>query len=295
MTAAERGFLLLCADLGDGRKPLTPAQLRTLRSRVLARTGEPDAPDRPLAAADLRALGYDEAFSARIAELLGREQELDRYLSVAAELGIFPLTRISEGYPARLRRLGEDAPAVLFCRGDRALLERPAVALAGSRELTSAGEAFARRVGALAAAEGFVLVSGNARGADRTAQDACLEAGGCVVAVVPDGLQDHSPENERIAYLCEWGWHLPMVNYRALERNRLIHVLGEKTFVAQSHLSGGTWSGSEQNLRRNWSPLFVHDDGSPGCAALIAMGATPVRTEQLDSLHALTPTWIRMT
>lgn len=292
--AAERGFLLLCADLGDGRKPLSPAQFRTLRNGIRSRSREADNPDRSLEAADLRELGFDPAFSARVMELLARERDLDRYLSVAEELAIHPLTRISESYPARLRCLGEAAPAVLFCRGELSILQRPAVALVGSRELTPEGEAFARRVGALAASEGFVLVSGNARGADQCAQNACLDAGGAVLAVLPDGLQDHVPNHDRILYLCEWGWHLPMTGYRALERNRLIHALGEKTFVAQSHCSGGTWSGSEENLRRGWSPLFVHDDGSSGCQALIALGAAAVRTETLCSLRQLQPTQIRL-
>ena len=294
MTAAERGFLLLCADLGDGRKPLTPAQFRTLRNAIRSRSRETDNLDRSLKDADLHALGLNPAFSSRVVELLARERDLDRYLSVAEELAIRPLTRISEGYPARLRRLGDTAPAVLFCRGELSVLQRPAVALVGSRDLTPEGEAFARKVGALAAAEGLVLVSGNARGADQCAQNACLDAGGAVIAVLPDGLQDHAPQHGRIVYLCEWGWHLPMIGYRALERNRLIHALGEKTFVAQSHCSGGTWSGSEENLRCGWSPLFVHDDGSPGCQALIAMGAAAVRTETLCSLRQLRPTQIRL-
>lgn len=292
MTAAERGFLLLCAELGDGRKPLTPAQFRALRAGVLAGTRAEGNAERALTLDDLRALGCEPSFAERVLDLLGRERELDRYLSVAEELGIRPLTRVSPQYPSRLRRLGDAAPAVLFCRGALSLLERPAVALVGSRELSPAGERFARKVGALAAAEGFVLVSGNARGADRTAQDACLAAGGSVLAVLPDGLHEHAPDSARICYLCEWGWHLPMVGYRALERNRLIHALGEKTLVAQSHLNGGTWSGSEENLRRGWSPLFVHDDGSPGCAALISLGANAVQLEALCSLRTLEPAWI---
>ena len=289
MTGAERGFLLLCGELGDGQKPLTPAQLRTLRARVLARQGETAAADRPLTEADVKALGYDDAFARRLAGLLSREEALDSYLSIARELSIRPLTRISPEYPARLRRLGDEAPAVLFCRGDISLLNRPAAALVGSRELSSAGAAFARRVGELAAREELVLVSGNARGADRAAQEACLAAGGQVVAVLPEGLQDHPPENNRILYLCLWGWHLPMVGYRALERNRIIHCLGEKTLVAQSHRSGGTWRGSLENLRRGWSPLFVHRDGSPGTSELIAMGAAGLSLEELRSLRALQP------
>lgn len=289
MTASERGFLLLCAELGDGQKPLTPAQLRTLRARVLTLADRSADPERAVTEADLLELGYDAASASRICTLLAREEALSIYLGLAAQHRIRPLTCISQDYPARLRRLGDAAPAVLFYRGNAALLRRPAAALVGSRDLTPAGEAFARKVGQLAAREDLVLVSGNARGADRIAQDACLEAGGAVIAVLPDGLQDHAPDSDRILFLCQCGWHLPMVSYRALERNRLIHALGLKTLVAQCGLTGGTRRGAEENLRNGWSPLFVHEDGSPGCAALISLGASPVRLEALFSIRSLQP------
>ena len=288
-------MLLLCADLGDGQKPLTPAQFRRLRVHVLARP-EGEAPtERTLEEADLRALGLEASFARRVTALLDREAALDAYLRVGRELDVSPVTRVSPHYPARLRVLGQDAPTVLFCRGDSSLLQRPAVALVGSRELTEAGRTFARRVGELAALEGFVLVSGNARGADQTAQEACLAAGGAVISVLPDSLADHDPAGERILFVSEQGWHLPIAPYRALDRNRLIHALGEKTLAAQSRLTGGTWSGSLENLRRGWSPLFVNEAGGPGCARLIALGANPVRLETLDSLRALTRAQLPLT
>lgn len=295
MNPRERAMLLLCADLGDGQKPLTPAQFRRLRVHVLARP-EGEAPaERTLEEADLRALGLEASFARRVAALLDREAALDAYLRVGRELDVSPATRVSPLYPARLRLLGQDAPTVLFCRGDSSLLQRPAVALVGSRELTEAGRTFARRVGELAALEGFVLVSGNARGADQTAQEACLAAGGAVISVLPDSLADHDPAGERVLFVSEQGWHLPIAPYRALDRNRLIHALGEKTLAAQSRLTGGTWSGSLENLRRGWSPLFVNEAGGPGCARLIALGANPVRLETLDSLRALTPAQLPLT
>lgn len=163
------------------------------------------------------------------------------------------------------------------------------MALVGSRELTASGRAFARRVGELAAREGYVLISGNARGADQCAQEACLAAGGAVLAVLPDSLAEHKPEGEGVLYLCRDGWSLPFAPYRALDRNRMIHALGEKTLAAQSRLTGGTWSGSEENLRRGWSPLFVNEEGGPGCAQLITLGANPVRLCELESLASLQP------
>ena len=179
MTGAERGWLLLCADLADGLRPMTLPQVRSLRAAL--RQNDPDLrdPDRELTDADLRAAGLDRAARERILRLLGREAALDAYLSTALLFEIYPLTVVSPDYPRRLReRLGDDAPAVLFCCGDPRLLSRPGVSLTGSRSLDAASAEFARQVGALAAREGKVLISGNALGADQTAQNACLDAHG---------------------------------------------------------------------------------------------------------------------
>ena len=93
-------------------------------------------------------------------------------------------------------------------------------------------------------------------------------------------------------FLSEGGWTLPFSATRALSRNRLIHAMGEKTLVAQTGFgSGGTWSGTLDNLRHGWSTVFVHDDGSMGAAALIARGAEPVAA--LTSLRALEPAQAR--
>ena len=293
MTGAERGYLLLCADLGTQARPLTLPQLRELRRRV-RESEAPEDPDRTLTAADLRALGYDEAQSARIAALLGREAELDAYLQTAAMHEIHALTIVSCGYPRCLiERLGETAPPVLFYRGERSLLDKPAVSLVGSRRLAEPGRAFSERVGELAAREGYVLVSGGAVGADSAAQAACLAAGGSVIAVLPDSLAEHEP-GRGVLYLCEDGWHLPFTGQRALRRNRIIHALGNRRFVAQcDHGFGGSWSGSVEALRQGL-PVYVHDDGSEGARALAAMGAEPLALSALQAISTLQPAQLRL-
>ncbi|MDD7772583.1 MAG: DNA-processing protein DprA [Firmicutes bacterium] len=287
MTQAERGFLLLGCDMGQAEPPLTTAQLRNLRRRARELTA-PDDGSRPLDVQDLLALGYSRQQAERIVRLLERTHELDDYLALAREREIFPLSCISPAYPATVRQtLGDDCPAALFYCGHLAVLERRKLSLVGSRRLTPQGAEFAKRVGVLAAQEGFALVTGNAPGADQTAARACLDAGGWVIYFPADALCAHRPE-PRTLWLAADGWHLPFSAQRALSRNRLIHALGEKTFVAQcAHGVGGTWSGTEENLRRGYSPVFVHADGSAGAQALQALGAAPVKTEQLVSLDRL--------
>ena len=146
---------------------------------------------------------------------------------------------------------------------------------------------FAREVGRQAALQGYVLVSGNARGADRTAQESCLAAGGDVIAVVADELDRYAPKAHML-YVSEDGFDLPFSSQRALSRNRLIHCMGIRTFVAQSgYQRGGTWDGTVKNLRFGWSQVFCFEDGSAAAGLLRDMGAEGVNLEDLHNFNAL--------
>ena len=228
------------------------------------------------------AAGCPEEEALRIEGLLAEEELLDRYLSAPAARDCIPLTWATPGYPEVLReRLGEDSPGALWCKGDLSLLEKPMLALVGSRDLYSANRDFAGAVGKLAAELGYVLVSGNARGADTQAQESCLANGGEVISVVADALCK-SPLRRNVLYVAEDGYDLPFTAARALSRNRVIHALPKMTFVAQCSLErGGTWKGTTQNLRNYWSTVCCFDDGSAAARALEKRGAVLIRTEQL--------------
>ena len=287
MTGAERGFLLLSSHLGEpARKPLTTAQLRTLADRMAYAPKAAD--DRELSPEDLTALGYGTAMSKHIVSLLAEEDVLDYYLRKGQILGCTPITRVSEAYPLHLRkRLALDSPGVLWARGDTALLAQPMISLVGSRELREENWRFAAEVGRQAALQGYVLVSGNARGSDRTAQESCLAAGGSVISVVADELWKQ-PLRENMLYLSEDDFEAAFSAQRALSRNRVIHALGLKTFVAQSSLhTGGTWDGTVKNLNHGWSCVYGFDDGSAAMRELSLMGIELIGMEKLKDFYDL--------
>lgn len=285
MRPSEEALLLLCCKLGQPVPVLCPSEYRQLeayvRAKNLTHTHEDYADITPKY---LESLGYNEKMSHRIHSLLERTEALNTYLAAQPDISV--LTRISERFPERLRRLGSDCPPALFCLGDPALLQTRCISLVGSRMLLPRGHAFAEQIGTMAAQEGFTLVSGGASGADTAAQEACLAAGGSVVCFVPDMLKTHAPR-PHLLYCCAEGYDLPFSNSRALRRNLFIHALGEKTFVAQCpRTAGGTWAGSRENLKRNLSELFVLDDESEGADALIDLGASAV-DENLPPLSDL--------
>ena len=287
MTIQETGFLLLTSQLGNPeRRPLTTAQLRTLASRV--RSGMKPDENREMTVEDLARLGYSREEANRILLLLSDTDLLEYYLSKAGRSGCIPLTRAGDHYPVSVRKcLGDDSPGCLWAKGDISLLRMPCVALVGSRDLHKENAQFAREAGIQAARQGYVLVSGNARGADQTAQQACLEAGGAVISVVADSLQKQKLR-QSVLYLSEECFDTGFSSQRAHSRNRVIHSLGRMTFVAQSSLGkGGTWRGTAANLRSCWSRVFCFDDGSEAARELGIMGAELIGVQQLKNFDTL--------
>ena len=287
MNPREAGFLLLTGHLGNpDRRPLTVAQLRILSQRMKTMT-EP-CEDHELRQEDLLALGYDRETSARIVGLLSDEALLKHYVKRGVQQGCVPVTRVTEQYPLILRqRLGLDSPGCLWAKGNLSLLDQPGIALVGSRALNPENRKFAAEVGRQAARAGLVLISGNARGADRAAQEACLKAGGSVISVVADELTGHDRDGNML-YLSEEAYDAPFTAIRALSRNRVIHALGRMVFVAQADLEkGGTWDGTVKNLRFGWSSVACFRDGSVASRELEQMGAYLVDTADLQDFGSI--------
>ena len=287
MNGPEQGFLLLTSQLGDPeRKPLTVAQFRNLAKR--ATDADREVTGRDLEITDLEKLGYDTPMAERIYGLLAGSAQLREYLRRAENCDCYPITRLHPAYSALVRqRLGLDSPGVLWAKGDITLLNRPAVAVIGSRDLNDSNRVFAEEAGHQIAKQGYVLVSGNARGADRTAQRACLEAGGFVISIVADSLQKQ-PLTERMLYLSLDDFDQSFSAQRALHRNHVIHSLADLTVAAQCTLGkGGTWDGILSNLKYAWNPVCSFADGSEAASELQNRGVMPITTEALRDLSAL--------
>lgn len=289
MTEREQGFLLLTGYLGDPeRKPLTIPQFRKLTKYGRAM----ERPDREgdITIEDLMGIGCDQVLARKTIHLLSQEEQLEWYLRKGKNAGCTPITRISAAYPGRLRSvLDLEAPGSLWLKGNMQLLKNPGISVVGSRELKESNAEFATELGRQAALQGYTLISGNARGADKTAQESCLAYGGTVICVVADELEKQ-PLRENVLYISEEGFDLPFSAQRALQRNRIIHSMSKLTFVIQCGMGkGGTWNGTCNNLRNNLSQVICFADGSDAAGELECRGATLTTTEKLRDLAAFQP------
>ena len=240
---------------------------------------------------------------ARLGKLLDRGPALALALEKWTRAGLWVLTRSDTAYPRKLKaRLGNEAPPVLFGCGNQKLLNEPGVAVVGSRKAGEQDLQRSRLLGARAAASGFSLISGGARGVDETAMLGSLEAEGTAVGILADDLLRAATSAKYRRYLLKDELVLISPFYpeagfnagNAMQRNKYIYCLAEAAIAVHSGTKGGTWEGVQENLKQQWVPMYVlpSTDSEAGNAALVAKGAQGLNEEltklNLNSLCAAT-------
>jgi DNA processing protein len=151
-------------------------------------------------------------------------------------------------YPPLLRTI-TDPPPVLWVRGAIGALNRPAVAIVGSRAATPYALEVATRLAAELAGRGIAVVSGLARGVDGAAHRGCVQAGGCTIAVLGSGPDVIYPgEHDALAAsICkdgaltsELGPGAPPLPEHFPQRNRLISGISLGVVVVEASEKSGS-------------------------------------------------------
>jgi DNA processing protein len=172
----------------------------------------------------------------------------ERVLDEVARLDGRCLLPADPEFPAVLHDIPEPPP-LLFALGDLHLLQRPAVAIVGSRDHSAYGAEACRMVAGTAAAAGIVVISGMARGLDAIAHLAALDAGGGTIGVLGNGLGVVYPAANRVLYERVLADGLLLTEFPPGERpyvanfprrNRLISGLARVTVVVEAAEGSGT-------------------------------------------------------
>lgn len=184
--------------------------------------------------------------------------EYEEYIDRANEildrqdaLGIMVISCHDTEFPPRLKAIGRDCPALIFCLGNTALLEREkSVAVIGARSADREGTEAAYKVAADYARRGYVIVSGLAVGCDTAAHRAAIDNGGATIAVVATGLNlIHPRESEALQadilshgglIFSEQPIGVKANPTRLVARNRLQAALSEEVILAQCPEQSGS-------------------------------------------------------
>lgn len=194
-------------------------------------------------------------------------------------------------YPALLAQIS-DAPPLLFVAGDTSILEKPQLAMVGSRRASRPGMDTAAAFSRSLAGAGFVITSGLALGIDAAAHQAALDVGGRTVGVLGTGLENFYPQRNRrladtmiaqgSAVLSEFPLDAPPHASNFPRRNRIISGLSLGVLVVEASVASGSLItarlAAEQGREVYAIPGSIHHPGARGCHQLIRDGAALVET-----------------
>lgn len=226
-------------------------------------------------------------------------EEAEAELLALADLGARLIALGEPDYPPWLAEI-DTAPPLLAVLGDAAILQKPMIAIVGSRNASAAGRKIAAKLARDLGARGLVVVSGLARGIDAAAHEAALGSG--TVAVFAGGLDRiYPPENaplaERIigeggACLSETQLGLDPRARDFPRRNRIVSGLSLGIVVIEAAERSGTlitarFAGEQGRIvfAVPGSPL---DPRAAGTNRLLKTGAV-IATEADDIVAAIEP------
>jgi DNA processing protein len=193
--------------------------------------------------------------------------EIEREFALARKLGVRFLALGEPEYPPALRQI-EAAPPVLALLGREEALQQPAVAIVGSRNASAAGLTFADRLARGLGQEGYVVVSGLARGVDQRAHVAALPTG--TIGVLAGGhAKPYPPEAAALLpRIAEFG---AIVSEMPIEweprgrdfprRNRIVSGLSLGTVIVEAARGSGSLITARFTAEQNREVFAV--PGSP--------------------------------
>ena len=202
--------------------------------------------------------------------------------------GIQILTWEDQGFPQRLRDV-ENAPPVLYIRGELAPEDEWAEAVVGTRRVTAYGRQVTEHICRVLAQSGVTVVSGLARGVDSIAHQTALEAGGRTLAVLGCGVDRvYPPEHRQLAekiiasgaLISDYPVGTPPEARNFPPRNRIIAGLSLATVVVEAGERSGALITAEFALEQGREIFAVPGNilapQSRGTNRLIQQGAHPL-------------------
>ena len=228
-------------------------------------------------------------------------EQVDKELSFIDRYGIRPVFYLDSDYPARLRNC-EDAPIMLYIKGNLDLEKQKVLSIVGTRRATDRGLDLCRElvVDLARTGEKVIIVSGLAYGIDVCAHKAALNNGLSTVAVLGHGLDTIYPSLHRQvaaeivdtgALVSEFSSQTAFVRGNFISRNRIIAGLSDATVVVESGEKGGALITADIANSYNREvfafPGRVDDPRSKGCNQLIKSSKASLIEDAADLAYVM--------
>ncbi len=178
---------------------------------------------------------------------------------------IIPITSPEYSRTLKQNLKASHAPAILYVKGNKKILQEKSVAIVGSRDASDLALKFTDNIAKIASHDYKVVVSGFAKGVDKQALDSAIHYKGQSIIVLPQGIMTFGTGFKTyykqildgdVLVLSTFFPKAPWKTELAMARNPIIYGLADEIFVAESAEKGGTWSGVVDGLRKQ-RKIFV--------------------------------------
>lgn len=220
---------------------------------------------------------------AQKSSLIDREclRMADRELRIIEKEQIRLLTIEAPEYPYRLKQI-DDAPLVIYSRGQVDLNALRMISIVGTRESSVLGLQYCKEVVEALSDYNVTIISGMATGIDGCAHTRALELGLSSVGVVAHGMKYRYPMSNDCLFdrmerkgmiMTEHGYSTFANKDNFPRRNRLVAGLADATIVVESKKRGGSMITA--NLAHDYNrevfaiPGRISDKSFEGCNHLI--------------------------
>lgn len=202
------------------------------------------------------------------------------------------VTLADPDYPQALLNIA-DPPVLLYLKGQRVLLNKPSIAIVGSRNATPQGLSNAEAFAEALSSAGLSVVSGMAHGIDAAAHRGGLRGYGSSIAVIGTGMDKVYPAaNHELAHslsahgllISEFPLGMPPLAANFPRRNRIISGLSLGCLVVEASMQSGSLITARMALEQGRDvfaiPGSIHSPQSRGCHYLIKQGGKLVECAQ---------------
>ena len=214
--------------------------------------------------------------------------DLSTYVDSLIGKGIRVMTWLDADYPIRLKNIPQPPP-VLYILGQYTPEDQWAVAIVGTRRVTSYGRQVTEQTAAYLARQGITVISGLARGVDGIAHFAALNNGGRTIAVLGSGVDEiYPPEHRQLAekiaingaVISDYSPGTAPDSSNFPPRNRIISGLSAAVVVIEAGETSGALItatfAAEQGRDVFAVPGGIYSPQSKGTNRLIQQGASPL-------------------
>lgn len=250
-------------------------------------------------------IGHGEE-TVKITDITGEKRKkafqfAEKETEFMAKEKITPLLYTETGYPKLLREC-DDAPAIIYHKGEHIPDSPHMISIVGTRHATPYGKEFCEHLvtDLSRSIPDIIICSGLAYGIDICAHRAALENGASTVAILGHPLNTIYPSThastarkieEHGALITEYTSERPTLKVNFIARNRIVAGMSHATVVIESGEKGGALITADLAAGYNRDvfalPGSIHEEKSKGCNELIKKNKAALITSADDIIKAM--------